>query len=481
MAYNIGQVVASMPDSSLFQFPPAHMPEAVAPAAVPASIMRPFNIPESIYTAAMDPRVPLTIAVLYAVAAKSLNAYNASRNKKPWAMSKTRWFFVFVVLHNIFLAVYSAWTFWGMVGVMRRSIVSPFAPGSSLATTVDSMCRIHGPPGLGRSIFFNDTTGVWDSADATALAQGMSASGLNPDASVGGRIWAEGLNYYGWIFYLSKFYEVLDTFIILAKGKYSSTLQTYHHAGAMLCMWAGMRFMSVPIWIFCFANSFIHALMYTYYTLTAFSIRVPVAVKRTLTSLQITQFLVGASLAMVHSFLSYVAPVTTTLAAGAKSTSAAAAVAPSDNTIDNLKKLILGAVGVASDAGAAAAKPAEALAATGLTTSTVYKVQPCIVTSNETFAIWLNVLYLAPLTYLFVSFFIASYVKRSSANAKMLTGKTNRRLSNVAVAEKAGWDAARGIEREVYGGENMVNGNAQAIQEENEGSPKANGRPRRRA
>ncbi len=51
-----------------------------------------------------------------------------------------------------------------------------------------------------------------------------------------GRIWNEGLAFYGWIFYLSKFYEVLDTFIILAKGKLSSTLQTYHHAGAMMCM-----------------------------------------------------------------------------------------------------------------------------------------------------------------------------------------------------------------------------------------------------
>ena len=74
-------------------------------------------------------------------------------------------------------------------------------------------------------------------------------------------MWNEGLAYYGWIFYLSKFYEVLDTFIILAKGKLSSTLQTYHHAGAMLCMWAGMRYMSAPIWQFVLINSFIHSLM----------------------------------------------------------------------------------------------------------------------------------------------------------------------------------------------------------------------------
>jgi hypothetical protein len=77
-------------------------------------------------------------------------------------------------------------------------------------------------------------------------------------------MWNEGLAFYGWLFYLSKFYEVVDTLIILAKGKYSSTLQTYHHAGAMMCMWAGMHYMSVPIWIFVFFNSFIHALMVSF-------------------------------------------------------------------------------------------------------------------------------------------------------------------------------------------------------------------------
>ena len=110
--------------------------------------MRPFNIPENVFAAALDPRVPLTIATLYAVSAKALNKYNRSRNKQPWSISKTRPFRIFVVLHNVFLAVYSAWTFWGMLGGMRRSIVSPTGPGG-LAATADSFCRLHGPAGLG--------------------------------------------------------------------------------------------------------------------------------------------------------------------------------------------------------------------------------------------------------------------------------------------------------------------------------------------
>ena len=183
---------------------------------------------------------------------------------------------------------------------------------------------------------------------------------------------------------------------------------------------------------------------YTYYTLTAFSIKVPMLIKRTLTTMQITQFVVGASYAMVHSFVSYMVPVTIIRNANAEP---ATVPTGSVGTLDSLRQLVFGSdVKVAAPEATAAA-------------DTVYVTQPCIATAGETFAIWLNVLYLAPLTYLFVSFFIASYVKRSHAVSKM-NGKADRRLSNnVHLAEKAGWDAARGVEREVYGSEHL-NGSA---------------------
>ena len=43
-----------------------------------------------------------------------------------------------------------------------------------------------------------------------------------------GRQWNRGLAFYGWLFYLSKFYEVVDTLIILARSKRGSFLQIYH-------------------------------------------------------------------------------------------------------------------------------------------------------------------------------------------------------------------------------------------------------------
>lgn len=249
------QVMASWPDASLFSFPPKTVPTPLAPIPIETSILRPFNIPENIYHAALDARVPVAIAAVYAVTVKALTRYNLSHNKTPWAISKYRAFHFFVVLHNILLAVYSAWTFVGMVGGMKRGVQSPFGT-QGLAGTVDSLCRLHGAPGLGNSVTFNQATGTWESGVQNAAIE----NGL-PSFTQAGRIWNEGLNYYGWLFYLSKFYEVLDTFIILAKGKPSSTLQTYHHAGAMICMWAGMRYMAIPIWVFVVYNSFIHTMM----------------------------------------------------------------------------------------------------------------------------------------------------------------------------------------------------------------------------
>lgn len=45
--------------------------------------------------------------------------------------------------------------------------------------------------------------------------------------------------YFAYTFYLSKFYEVLDTIIILMKGKKVGMLQSYHHFGAMVAMASG--------------------------------------------------------------------------------------------------------------------------------------------------------------------------------------------------------------------------------------------------
>jgi len=209
--------------------------------------------------------VPLTIGIVYATSVKALNAYNMRRKMQaggkpqPWSIARTGLFSAFIVAHNILLAVYSAWTFQGMLRGLMRSVSGPGkADNGGWAGTVDSLCRPHGPAGLGHAVSWDDDLLEWK-----YLAGYKNATGLDAQQSVAsmGRMWNEGIAFYGWIFYLSKFYEVLDTFIILAKGKQSSLLQTYHHTGAMLAVWAGIRYMSAPIWMFVLINSGIHTLM----------------------------------------------------------------------------------------------------------------------------------------------------------------------------------------------------------------------------
>lgn len=187
-------------------------------------------------------------------------------------------------------------------------------------------------------------------------------------------------------------------------------------------------------------------------------------VKRTLTTMQITQFIVGVFYAVAHSFVAYTMPVATTVvrtdAADAAITSAGIGsdAATSDTGpafLDNLKQLVMGVASKVTSAANTADEVSTAEANSGPqftpVEETVYvpQVVPCIITTGQTFAIWLNVLYLAPLTYLFVKFFITSYLRRAGAESAR-KDKGNRE-SQLASAEKAGWDAARNLEAEVYG------------------------------
>lgn len=246
----------SLPPSRLFKFPPDKYPHAVAPPRGESSLASPLDISPHLYQALLKPTVPITIATIYAASAAGLNAYNRSNGNTPWPISKTRAFFIFTICHNVLLAIYSATTFIAMLRGLRHTLPGLETPGG-LIGTVDAMCKMHGPRGLGNAASFNPVSNAWEVTNKLVF---LTSSG-EPDSTDVGRLWNEGLAFWGWVFYLSKFYEILDTFIIIAKGKRSSTLQTYHHAGAMICMWAGIRYMSPPIWLFVFLNSGVHALM----------------------------------------------------------------------------------------------------------------------------------------------------------------------------------------------------------------------------
>ncbi|RLV94160.1 hypothetical protein JA1_001901 [Spathaspora sp. JA1] len=308
-----------------------------------------------LFEISMHVSTPLTIALVYFSTVHFLNPIVRSRQiskylKKnpqekaenltekqlkrlptaPYYIATTSIFKIFVVLHNVFLCVYSLWTFIGFTKTIATTMDVLAGDVFPKIVQIDSFKKV--------DLFFQTIC----SPHEGVFSKFITTKGL------------QNLELYGWWFYMSKFYEVLDTIIILLKGRPSSLLQSYHHAGAMMCMWAGVRFQSPPIWIFVVFNSFIHSLMYFYYTLSCLHIRVPIIFKRVLTSLQITQFVVGGSFGVLHLFVSII---------------------DTSNT-DELTWV------------------------------------NCMKSGDQTLPLLLNVAYLTPLTALFAAFYIESYLKR---------------------------------------------------------------------
>ncbi|KAL5049646.1 hypothetical protein BDW71DRAFT_175173 [Aspergillus fruticulosus] len=434
-----------LPPASLLKFPPDELPATVpAPQRDESTWYQPFNIPPGLYNQLLDVRVPITIASVYAVTVVIINRINKSRGYKPYGFSQTRAFKLFVILHNVFLAVYSAWTFAGMVRAFRHTL--PTWVENGLVGVVDALCKCNGPRGYGNAATYDTTVNQWSIQNP----EYKLAEGGVPDPTDVGRLWNQGLAFLGWIFYLSKFYEVLDTAIILAKGKKSSTLQTYHHAGAMMCMWAGIRYVAPPIWIFTLVNSAIHAMMYTYYTLTALRVRVPTIVKRSLTTMQITQFVIGSAMAASYLFIHYTLPPVRFV----PTTSAAAGVAAATGLswVKQVAFRAAGAEGIAENvghAGADSGAPREVVQPGPMVT--------CMDTSGQGFAIYLNVAYLLPLTYLFARFFVRSYLYRKEPGPQ---------ATHIQAAEKAGLDALKGVTREIQKAAEMSGETSETTEDE---------------
>lgn len=63
-----------------------------------------------------------------------------------------------------------------------------------------------------------------------------------------------------------------------------------------MTVWSGMRYESPAAWLFVVLNSLVHTIMYTYYALSVVHIPVPGVLKRSLTKIQIAQFVIGGSL-----------------------------------------------------------------------------------------------------------------------------------------------------------------------------------------
>lgn len=151
--------------------------------------------------------------------------------------------------------------------------------------------------------------------------------------------------------------------------------------------------------------------------------------------MQITQFLFGTTMASSYLFVHYTMPFWESPRSGPSSW---------------LQKFGLN--------GAGAQKPM-GLAAVGSKLPGIdYQMNACLNTTGQAFAVLLNVSYLLPLTYLFVRFFVRSYLYRKEPSVPQPT--------HMHAAEKAGLDALKGVSREIQKAVEVTGETSEATEDE---------------
>jgi hypothetical protein len=95
-----------------------------------------------------------------------------------------------------------------------------------------------------------------------------------------------------YLFYMSKYYEFFDTFLLYLNGKTPILLQKYHHIGAVIGWHLPYVYKVDCVWIPTITNSFIHTIMYFYYLCCVLKINQVRFIKKYITLLQLIQLVI---------------------------------------------------------------------------------------------------------------------------------------------------------------------------------------------
>ena len=109
------------------------------------------------------------------------------------------------------------------------------------------------------------------------------------------------LEFFYYVNYLLKYYELLDTALLILKGKRLDFLHWYHHSATLFLAFVQLLGRSSVQWIPVTLNLSVHVIMYYYYAHTAVT-RKPLWWKRYLTTMQITQFVLDLVFILVATY-----------------------------------------------------------------------------------------------------------------------------------------------------------------------------------
>ena len=103
----------------------------------------------------------------------------------------------------------------------------------------------------------------------------------------------ETLTFWMSMFIVSKFVEFGDTIFLVLRKAPLTFLHVYHHVTVAIYGWFGGTDRSLLGHWFLSMNFFVHSIMYTYFALKGFGVRVPSVVAKAITTLQLLQFTMG--------------------------------------------------------------------------------------------------------------------------------------------------------------------------------------------
>lgn len=124
----------------------------------------------------------------------------------------------------------------------------------------------------------------------------------SPNATTTGSLY-----YWSYMYYLSKYYELFDTFLQLARGKPPPhfVLHVYHHAVVLLMAWAWCEYQTSLHFIGLAFNAAVHVVMYSYFLQRTLTRKVPTW-KSFVTIFQIIQFFFSFVCLLVTLYIVYV-------------------------------------------------------------------------------------------------------------------------------------------------------------------------------
>lgn len=136
----------TLPSPKIFKIPPRPLIRTpIIPLNTPVErFFRPLHVNPRFFDLSLNPEFVFTFVAVYVTIVTLLNQFNAGRHYRPWTLTKTSIFKIFMLAHNALLALFSAWVFCGIVYCQYdhwKSTTSGLE-GRSSAHVVEFFCQL---------------------------------------------------------------------------------------------------------------------------------------------------------------------------------------------------------------------------------------------------------------------------------------------------------------------------------------------------